>query len=197
MRFACALGACALLLVASSASAVDFANWSSTTAGTLDSFSFAFSNSKPTTLDTADLSTSDFSAAPGSATQQVLDYAVSDPWSVTFNAAVPQLLLDAKFWRGSQSGATGPTVDYTFNLPFTILSGLSGATVSGDTLSVPNDLNFHDGILKFSNVTTLSVTDNSDAEDFSSQGLTFSLTPEPASLGAIACIGIFMRRRRQ
>jgi hypothetical protein len=157
--------------------AADFAKWTSHTTGTLDAFSYAFSSFKPSdlALETDDLSTSDFGAAPGSSSQKTLDYAVSDAWSITFNNSVPQLLLDALFWRGTASEAPAPTINYTFNQPFLILSGFSGAKVNGNTLSLPNDSGFFDGIIEFANVKTLSVTTNADIANDSRQALTFAL----------------------
>ncbi|HEY1628677.1 MAG TPA: hypothetical protein VGF52_02395 [Tepidisphaeraceae bacterium] len=201
MRWIQVLGVCALTCAAvSTTRGVTFANWSSTNAAILGPYSVKFNSTVQGSLalDSADLSTSDFSAAPGSATQQILDYAVSDDWSASFSDTVPQLLLDVKFWRGTQAGAPPPTINYTFNQPFTILSGLAGSTSSGNTLSLPDDntSGFFDGILEFTNVSTLSITDNSDPADTSSQSLTLSLLPEPAALSMIVVIGGLMLRRR-
>ncbi len=176
-----------------------FASWSSTTAATLGSNSLTFNSTEPTGLSlfSADLSGGNFSAAPGSSSQQALNYDENDPWSVTFNTTQPELMLDVVEWRGNGSGGTST---YTFNQPFTILSGLSAATVSGNTLTVPNSfINFYSGILEFSNVSTLSVTANTTS--VSGIGLTFSTTtpvPEPATF-ALAGLGaaamLFLRRR--
>jgi hypothetical protein len=155
--------------------AVAFADWTSPTAGKLGSFTYQFTSSKPSQLflTPADLTPAAFSFASGSKTQETVEYSVSDTWTVTFNAAVPRLLLDTKFWRGTSSQAPPPTVQYTFNTPFTIRSGLDIAGISGNTLSLPADSGFFDGIIEFDNVKTLSVTTN--ATGASAQLLTFAM----------------------
>ncbi|HEY7089001.1 MAG TPA: FG-GAP-like repeat-containing protein, partial [Tepidisphaeraceae bacterium] len=160
---------------AAPASALSFANWTSTTAGKLGSFTFQVTHSATNSLflGPEDLSTPSYSFAKGSAQQQVLSYDVNDSLSVTFNKPVPRLLLDTLGWRGSFSIAPPPTVSYTFNNPFTIRSGLEVATVNGDTLTLPSSAGFFDGIIEFDNVKTLSITTN--ATGGSSQGLTFAM----------------------
>ncbi len=130
-----------------------------------------------------DLSGPDYAAAPLAASQEVLDYAYNSNWLASFASPVTDLLLHAKFWRGPNNQNDPATHDYTFDRPFTILSGFPGATIAGNTLKVPSD-NFRDGILKFAGTfSTVAVVSN-NATNGSRQALTFALT-DPAAF----CIG--------
>jgi hypothetical protein len=89
-------------------------------------------------------------------------------------------------------------VTYDFDAPFTILSGLTEATVEqGNTrLSLPAT-GFHDGILRFAGpLASLHVENNSGTS--SQQAMTFAV-PEPggglAALAAAAALLALARRR--
>jgi hypothetical protein len=141
-------------------------------------------NLAQTPIASVDLSGSDFSFAPGSNSEEVIEYDVRFDWSATLSAPVDDLLLYAVFWRGFFAG-TDP-VTYKFDRPFTIESGLASATVSGMTLTLPGSSNAgtHSGILQFDGpISSLTMTTN--ATGHSQQSLTFSIptadVPEPAS----------------
>lgn len=131
---------------------------------------------------TNDLSGPGYSGAPLSAVQELLGYAAPTDWTATFDPPVSGLLLYATFWRGA--GALGPDpTSYTFDQPFTILSGFSGASVVGATLLAPHD-QFHSGILMFTEpVTTLSVTSNAESTG-AGQLMTFGVLN-----GCDVCVG--------
>ncbi len=149
-------------------------------------------------LDTSDLSGSDFAAAPGGTIEDTVAYNESANWRVTFGAPQQNLLLYALFWRGLETGLGNP-VTYTFDHSFSILSGLSSASVSGNALSLP-DTGFHSGILQFSgSISALNMT--SDFQDSAPQiAATFglnpeSVVPEPSSLALLAVGGMALARR--
>ncbi len=130
-----------------------------------------------------DLSGPAFAAAPLAANQEILDYAYNSNWLASFASPVTDLLLHAKFWRGPNNPNDPPTIDYTFDQPFTILSGFTGATIVGNTLRVPTDT-FRDGILKFTGTLSIVAVTSNNATNNSRQALTFALT-DPA----VFCIG--------
>jgi len=86
-------------------------------------------------------------------------------------------LLYIVFWRGFLAGVNPAT--YTFDQPFTVLSGLGNATVSGGNtvLSIPTQEGvLGSGILQFTGpVTSLSVVTN--ATSSINNHLTFGLIP--------------------
>ena len=124
-------------------------------------------------ISTSDLSGADYAAAPLSASQERLEYGAAAEWTVTFDAPVSDLLLYTDAWRGG--GAGGPsTPTYTFDQPFTIESGLAGATVVGNAIEMPRPAQ-HSGIIRFSGpVTSLTVTTNATSTS-ASQGMTFAV----------------------
>ena len=143
---------------------------------------------------TLDLSGSDYSAAPLSNEQEVIVYGVNSNWTATFSNPVTNLLLYPAFWRGEQAGVD--PVTYTFDQPFTILSGLSEANVVGNTISVPATV-FADGIIQFSNpVSSLSLATNATSSN--QQAFTFGVVPEPLTIlgaGTAAGFGAFFKRK--
>ncbi|MDX2154353.1 MAG: hypothetical protein SFV54_26670 [Bryobacteraceae bacterium] len=131
-----------------------------------------------------------FAAAPLPGAE-VAQYSVGNNWSVTFAEPLDQLLLVAVFWRGTYNfGVVDPTTVYTFSRPFTFASGLGGVGVTGNTLFMPDNGSFYDGVLKFDGpITTLSVAAESPFPGFG-QALTFAApakaVPEPAAAALFA-----------
>lgn len=194
-------------LMASIASAETLTSWSSVTAGTLGPASVAmtgFTGIPGPSLENLNLSGSNFSAAPGPSVALVPTYEVRDNWSAHFSTVLPALDLYLVFWRGIFANDFEPAVNfnYTFGSPFTVLSGLAGATHTGNTLQV-STTGFYSGIVEFTNVADLALT--TDTLGHSAQGLTFglptaTLVPEPASLPlmslAVAGFGLMALRHR-
>ena len=88
--------------------------------------------------------------APLSATQSMINYQTRDNWIVTFASPITNLKLYCKWWRDA---------DYIFDQPFSILSGATGLSNVGNTLTVSGG--WGNGILEFSvPITTLSVNSN-------------------------------------
>jgi hypothetical protein len=97
--------------------------------------------------------------------------------------------LFAIAWRGVGGIDPPSAVQYTFDHPFSVLSGFDGANVVGTTLSPP-DGSFYDGILQFSGTfNSLAVTTNATLEN--GQAMTFDAdeAPEPA-LGFLLPMGL-------
>jgi hypothetical protein len=147
-----------------------------------------------------DYSGADYSVAPlGSSVNSLLYGGFSD-WTLALSQPVPQLFLYVGAWRGNiWDGQVDPATNYVFSQPFTIVSGLSGASTSGNTLTLPDDVSngaYYNGILRFNGpITSLSV-DSSMAFN-GSLAMTFAV-PEPsmfaAAIGAMAA-GMLRRRR--
>ena len=97
-------------------------------------------------IEKHDLTGPDYAAARLSAGEEMIVYSYGSSWTAVFELHVHDLLLYGKFWRGTTG--TGVGVVYTFDRPFTILSGFPNAIVSGNTLSIPSG-SFEDGILLF------------------------------------------------
>jgi hypothetical protein len=138
-------------------------NWTSTAGGTLGASTVTVTGfttgAQILTYDLADPLY--YSAAPLSTAEPCMDHHCNDDWTASFSPPVTGLTWYGKYTRGN--GATGlPTVDYTFNHPFTILSGFASATVSGNTLTLPtSNPNFHFGILQFSGSISTLMCDTS------------------------------------
>ncbi len=203
----CLVGA---LLAAAPAQAA-LVDWSTTGAtsatGTLGATTVNLSDLGPVlagpSIVSVDLSGSDFSFAPGSTSEEAIGYGALADWSATFSPPVSDLLLYAVSWRGAFAG-TDP-VTYTFDQPFSIKSGLTSASVSGTTLTLPghNTAGFQSGILQFAApISSLNMTTN--ATGHSRQSLTFGLpmdaVPEPPAwlmLSVLAAGAAAVRRRMQ
>jgi hypothetical protein len=160
----------------------DSANTAAATAGgTLGDVSIGMSEVRFVSVGGWDLSGPDFSVAPGASVQQILAYSVGSDWSATFSKPVGGLMLYAGAWRSAT---------YTFDRPFTVVSGFSGATVAGSVLTLPEP-DFHNGILRFNDpVSSVSVV--SSRSDIPQQALTFGIipVPEPATL-PLAILAMF------
>ena len=149
-------------------------------------------------ISVSDLSGPPFTSAP-LASAEVITYGggVSN-WTATFGQAIPDLRLYLNFWRGDISGpASADVFSYAFDQPFTVLSGLEDASISGSTLSLADmPTPFHHGIIQFTgpiSMVTVSVT--TAASPFSSdQEFTFGV-PEPYS-GVLTLLGLAALCRR-
>lgn len=164
-------------------------DWTTPTTGDLDGTSVTLSNINIPNFFTTDLSGSDYSAAPLSTSQQTVAYDQNSDWTTTFSSSVSNLLLYGVFWRG------GNTI--TFDQSFTIASGFAGATVAGNSITLPGSVNtFSNGIIEFTGPVSSLSADSSIPPGRASQiGLTFGINerngtvPEPLTiLGAGAAI---------
>ncbi len=179
-------------LVAAPRVRADFANWTDTTSATISTVTVTLSGltNDQLSLSPFDLTTPDYSAAPGSDSQNALNYLGSDKWTATFSQPLTNFKLYTIFWRGDDAGVD--PVTYTFDKPFTILSGLVGASVAGNTLSLP-DGSLYEGIIGFSgSISSLSVTSTNiplDFQDGSGQAMTLNANPVPEPATLILFVG--------
>jgi hypothetical protein len=185
---------CLALLLAfagsrASASTV-FATWNSasgsTAAGSLGGVSFTVSGLTNPGLTTSNLSGGSFSANPGGSSQQSIHYAEKSNFTVTFSSPIPILYVYDYDWRPED------LADYNFGQAIEILSGNSNAAVVGGTsFDATNFNSFLNGIIELTNVTSFTVTQNSN--DPSAQDLDFATqalaAPEPDSL-ALLTLGL-------
>lgn len=129
------------------------------------------------TISIRDLSGPAYSGAPLSSSEEMLIYGYGSHWTVTFESPIENLLLYATSWRGTTG--TGDDVTYTFDRPFTILSGFPNGIINGSTLLLPSG-SFENGILLFEGaVSSLSVSGVNSPGGFSQQLLTFGQRPQP------------------
>ena len=137
--------------------------------GSLDgvSIDLTFGPVGPAFVLTNDFTGSDF-VPPLTAATEGIAYNTGQDWAATFAQPI-NFLMYLETWR---------TADYTFDSSFTILSGLSGASVSGNTLTI-NPIGSNDGILLFANpVSSLNlVSANTCPNDCSGQIFTFTTIP--------------------
>jgi|GEM_PF-1838624 len=123
------------------------------------------------TPPTADMSGPEFSFAPLSPMQERVGYSAATEWTATFDPPVDDLLVYVSSWRGAGSLGVDPQT-YTFDLPFTVASGISNGMVVGNTLELPGG--FHRGILRFAGpISTLSLT-TSATDTGAAQSVTFA-----------------------
>ena len=125
--------------------------------GVIGDHAIALSGMSPPFVRTCTFSNSDFQGAP-IGVQDCLIYSAHDNWEAAFTPAIRGLLWYGQLTRGLSGSIGGVPTDYTFSHPFTILSGYSGATVVGNTLSLPTG-SFHSGVLHFAGeISTLTCT---------------------------------------
>jgi hypothetical protein len=190
-------------------------DWSSGTSGssgevsvTLSSISFPF----PWRRTDFDASGPGFAPAPLPLQTEFVEYGAESSWTATFSQPVEGLLLYVGWWRGNYYAQfpTEPPTPYTFNRPFTILSGLERVIRNGDTLIFPDDSplgdppGFHSGIIQFSEaVSSVSVYNSLGSSGYlGGQLMTFAIpVPEPSTLAlfGIAAVGLvvgFSRGRK-
>ncbi|HAC62317.1 MAG TPA: hypothetical protein DCF68_01970 [Cyanothece sp. UBA12306] len=168
--------------------------------GDLNGTTVTFSNAERSFIGGLNIfSDSDFSAAPPSS-NEVVNYSLNSNWTATFSNPISNLLLYVVRWRGAATGVN--TTTYTFNQSFTILSGLGEGTVSGNTLSFPEESGSNNGIIQFTGpVSSLSVSTN--GINNSGNSLTFGVQsvqsiPEPLTIlgaGTAISFGAFFKRK--
>jgi hypothetical protein len=97
-------------------------------------------------------SSADYASNPLSATQQTSLFMSGSSWTVTFNSPISNLKLYV-YWRGSGIGGSS---FYRFDQAFSIASGSTGMTNSGNDLNISG---WGKGILEFSGpITTLTLS---------------------------------------
>ena len=183
-----------LLQVCPAVPGVTAVDWTTPTAGKANGIDVSVASLGGPRLARFPLTTSDFAAAPLCSTAQTVGYATGSDWSLTLSEPADAILVYAKFWRGA-GGEIDP-VTYQFDAPFTIVSGLTNASVSnGNTLLSLPVASFHDGILRFEGpIAGLSVdTDSSSGDE---QSMTFAVVPEPEA-GALASLAALVLLRHR
>ncbi len=161
-------------------------NWAGTAGGTLGASTVTVSGfTSGATILPYDLSVPTYySGAPLSSSQDCMDHHCDDAWTANFSPAVSGLTWYGKWTRGINSSTNNTPASYTFNHPFTILSGFSAGTINGNTLTIPGT-GFHHGILQFSgSVSTLTCTSTNTWGSFQAMNLGEAPT---ASVGANYC----------
>lgn len=159
--------------------------WSVPGVGIADGIAVTVANAGSPGLDTFPLRGPDFAAQEQCSNARSLTYATGSDWTLTLSPATGTLLLYLKYWRGVGDGSTAVT--YQFDRPFTIASGLVGATVSNANtrLTLPSS-GFFDGILRFDGpIASLHV--DSDSASIAEQAMSFAVVPEP---GLAAGLGV-------
>ncbi len=142
---------------APSSSALSGAIWTSATTGTLNGIGFTvggytMTNNPPNLLN-QNYSSSDYSSSPLSASQQTSYFMSGSSWTVTFNSPISNLKLYV-YWRGP--GGMGGSSFYQFDQSFSIATGSTGMTSSGNNLNVTG---WGKGILEFSGpITSLTLS---------------------------------------
>lgn len=188
----------------SSLRAATFVAWDPapvTSSGTADGVTVTIEYSPAQTsvnLTSIDMSGTNFDP-PGSSVQTTVNVAPDIGMTWNFDQPVEDLLLYIE-WRGT--GNLGPSDGlYTFDQTPTIQSGLTGGSISGNSLVVTNASNFFSGILSFPGELTSLTLEAPDALGFGKNPYTMSLSavPEPSSAGlvvAAGCLATILRRRR-
>jgi hypothetical protein len=175
-----------------------FIDWSTISAGSIGPVGVTLTgltDGPELSLSPSDLTDTAFIAFPGAGDQECLNLLCSDGWTATFDQPLTNFKLYAVLWRGADGGVN--PVQYTFNRSFSILSGFTGASEAGNTLSLP-DGDFYDGILQFTGTfSSLTVTSNATLEN--AQAMTFNADPVPEPtmmIIATMIITVAIRARR-
>jgi hypothetical protein len=179
---------CLVIMTVQPLSAAVFATFNtplgSTSTGSLAGVGFTITGLTSASLSTADLSGANFSADPGPASQQVLQHGSANDWTITFDSPIPTLEVYAIFWRPA---------GYAYSLTPTIASGLTNSSIAANTLTVGTGV-FGNGIITFSNVTTLSL--DTTLSGGGVQQLQFAVPgaaiPEPATAPLLAVSFAFL-----
>jgi hypothetical protein len=184
--------------VASAGPITSFAAWTSasgtTATGLLNGTAVTATFSRtPIFTNNSDMSDTAVFNPPGSNSQQTIVYEVRSAISWTFSSPVSDLLLYTSYWRGKFS--QGPTNNtYVFNASPTILSGLTGSSISGNSLTVGDDFSANSGILRFAGpLTSLTLTAPVGAGN-SNQEFTLAVSPsavpeiDPAGMGSVLAL---------
>lgn len=169
--------------------------WESSTQGTIDGVSFTAGGFALQQVVLTDFSGEDYSFMPLSVSEQSLSYwEAGGSHLITLDIPLENVLLYAKNWTGLPSN--GEAAIYTIGNAFEIVSGFTGATVSGNTLTIP-DGEIMGGIIKFTGpVSSISFPSTGPTDGRRSQ-TTIAVVPELGSsvllLAGILCT---MGRRR-
>ena len=195
-----------LLLISPSLLHAQIITWNNATEGTFDFGGMATVSGPAVAVgDTAtlDLSGTDYSASPGSASELVPVVEI-DTYTIDFSPAVSSLDFYGVFLRGFGNGEPDRTIAFdTGGGPTPVIaSGFGAATVSGNTLTLPGGTSFYDGILRFNGtVSSLTITTNklNDSQEAFSLGAPSAAAaiPEPSSFLALGIIGLVATARRR
>ncbi len=163
---------------------------------------FSFPSPDSPSIQSRNYTSSSYLAAPLSNVDTIFNYSSLNDWTITFDRPVSNLLLYSYSWRGNINRfGTEPPTSYTFNLPFTILSGFNSATISDNTLFVPDVGVLDDGILFFPGlITSLSVISENPDNLPGGQAVAFAITavPEPRTIvgaGTAIAFGTGFKRK--
>lgn len=182
--------------------AVTPADWSSVSSATLDGSMITMSGVSfgSIVVDQYPFGTAEFAGLPLPPNSEMLEYSSGDSWTATFSPPIDGVYLYLDLWRGEQTEGPDPPATYTFDRPFTVVTGLSGATVGTDFVTLPETggiSGFHSGAIFFSgSISSLSVVRTGQTVN-GLQVLTFAV-PEPAGMvlmGAGLVVSAGLRRR--
>ena len=173
---------------------VTLVDWTTATSGSAGPLDATLTSIASPLLTSADLSGPNYTASPASPSAETVDYDTGSAWRFALSRRVGSILLYTLGWRGVEGGAN-PVV-YDFDAPFTVLSGLHGASVenAGTRLVLPADT-FYSGILQFAGPRDgVSVAVNTSSS--SQQVMTFAAVPEPSFAAAAAISALVVLKCR-
>jgi hypothetical protein len=185
-----------------SAMAVMPADWSSVSSATLNGSTITMSGMSfgSIVVDQYPFGTAAFAGLPLPTNSEMLEYSSGDNWTATFSPPINGVYLYLDLWRGEQKEGADPPATYSFDRPFSVATGLSGAIVGTDFVTLPETggtSGFHSGAIFFSgSISSLSVVRTGQTVN-GLQVLTFAV-PEPAGMvliGAGLVVSAGLRRR--